>query len=361
MKKLLAILLSVVMALSCAAVFAEETAEKTTIGTISINGAFTLKCGLPEGYQITPVSMERDQIIAVLQTEDETKPMMMLSVAFDEAYSDVERMNDLDEEELAEIEKTFTDNDPTVELSYGDTGLGTRLLIAKQTEEDYDYIDFLSIYKGYMVEFVMMAPLDAEDKNLSDDQLRMCIDFLTDLDFIPAEQPSEEQTYANQRYEASVSDYDADENTVLVALKQVIVLDTDTVDALAVGDTLDIGHEQVVIETLKKDDDDGYVEINDEIELRPTADGYIPTIYENTYKDTVATLTRQIPDNLVFLDGIDPETGEPLDAPTTHTAAEFTAMLAAGGYPDFASDNVYVTLDENGELLLVERFYTPWQ
>ena len=60
-------------------------------------------------------------------------------------------------------------------------------------------------------------------------------------------------------------------------------------------------------------------------------------------------------------DGIDPETGDPLDTPTEHTAQEFIAMLTAGGYPDFATDNAYAAFDENGDLIAVERFYTPWQ
>ena len=68
MKKMLAILLSLAMALACAGAFAEdyEVPDKVAIGTISINGAFTLKCGLPEGYTITPITADRDQITAML-------------------------------------------------------------------------------------------------------------------------------------------------------------------------------------------------------------------------------------------------------------------------------------------------------
>ena len=184
MKKGLLILLAAMMALLCVTSYAEEQA-KVDIGTISINGAFTLKCGIPDGYEVTPISATPDQVIASITSQDETKPAMVLSVAFDETYADVDRMNDLDQEALALLEKTFTDMDPTVEISYGDTGLGTRLMIAKQTDGEQDYIDFLSVYKGYFVEFVMIAPLASEDKNLSDEQLQLCIDFLTDLEFTP--------------------------------------------------------------------------------------------------------------------------------------------------------------------------------
>ena len=57
MKKIIAILLSVMLLLGCVAA-AEETG-KTTIGTISINDAFTLQCGLPEGYQVKPVLLSQ--------------------------------------------------------------------------------------------------------------------------------------------------------------------------------------------------------------------------------------------------------------------------------------------------------------
>ena len=79
MKKITAILLSVMIALACVAGLAEE-AGKIAIGTISINGVFTLKCGLPDGYGIQTLYEGREQVIALLSSEDETKPQMMLSV-----------------------------------------------------------------------------------------------------------------------------------------------------------------------------------------------------------------------------------------------------------------------------------------
>ena len=51
MKKIIAIMLSILMLLGCAAAETAAPAEKTSIGTISINGAFNLQCGLPEGYK----------------------------------------------------------------------------------------------------------------------------------------------------------------------------------------------------------------------------------------------------------------------------------------------------------------------
>ena len=90
MKKIIAILMSLMLLAGCAAAAAETATEgKVAVGTISINGAFTLQCGLPEGYSIHPVMTERDHVIALLEAEDKTQPRMMLSVAFDETYADV--------------------------------------------------------------------------------------------------------------------------------------------------------------------------------------------------------------------------------------------------------------------------------
>ena len=75
----------------------------------------------------------------------------------------------------------------------------------------------------------------------------------------------------------------------------------------------------------------------------------------------MTSLTLQIPDALVFMDEIDPESGEMLEEMTEHTAAEFAAMLAEDSDPGFASDNVYITFDEAGGMVRVERIYTPWQ
>ncbi len=361
MRKTMAILLSAVIALACFAGFAEETG-KIAIGTISINGVFTLKCGLPDGYGIQTLYEGREQVIALLSSEDETKPQMVLSVAFDETYADVDRMNDLDEEAFALLEKTFTDVDPTVEISYGDTGLGTRLLIARQTDGEQDYIDFLSIYKGYFVEFVMVASQHSEDKNLTDEQLRLCIDFLTDLDFVPSELPADSDTaaLAGQTVLADLTDYDPETNTVQAELKRAIALDPETVAGLEEGDTLALGAFSEVIEKMAAEED-GSILINDEILLTPKGESVNAFFYEQQLTETFAVLTLEVPENLIFLDQIDPETGEILDDMTEHTAAEWIAMLTEGGYPDFASENVYITFGEDGQLTTVTRIYTPWQ
>ena len=73
-----------------------------------------------------------------------------------------------------------------VEISYKETGHGTKLLIAKETGNDTDFVDILAIYKGYFIEFNMTPNPKAASQTLTDEQIQMCIDFLTDLDFVEA-------------------------------------------------------------------------------------------------------------------------------------------------------------------------------
>ena len=359
MKKLIAVILSLVMMLCAVSAVAESTG-KVTIGTISINGEFTLQCGIPEGYEPVPGVVTPSLLNAIIRSQDPNAPVMQLSVAFDEKYYDVERMNDLSAEELAQLEETYIEDDPFVEISYGETGYGTLLLIARHETETMDYVAFFSIYKGYCVEFVLAPSLTAEDKNLTEDQLRLSVDFLTDLDFIPAGTPVvNRKTIAGQTFTTNLTDYNAEDNTVKAEVKRQILLDQDVLDGLEVGDILTIGQETVEVQTLERDEFGATV--NNEIDLTVQEESVRVSSYEHDYMDTIAVLTLDVPEDMVFVDNIDPETGDILDEPAEHNAAEFAAMLAAGGYPDFASDNVMVTFDEDGRMVRAERIYTPWQ
>lgn len=154
------------------------------LGTLNVNGAFDLSCKLPEGYQLQVVNRRGTSIIASVLSDDMTRPQLYLSIAFDETYGDVERMNDLSDEDLAVLEESFKDmND--VEISYRETGYGTKLLVARETGADTDFVDILTVYKGYFVEFNMTPNPMAANQTLTDEQIRMCIDFLTDVEFTP--------------------------------------------------------------------------------------------------------------------------------------------------------------------------------
>ena len=161
--------------------------SKQHLGSLNVNGQFTLQCKLPEGYTLQPVTSEGDKVIASITPVDITKPQLYLSVSFDDSYADLERLNDLSDEGLAILEGTFTDMNE-VEITYRTTAYGTKLLVAREIGADVDFVDILSVYKGYFVEFIMTPSTAVANKTLTDEQIRMCVDFLSDLDFVPVAQ-----------------------------------------------------------------------------------------------------------------------------------------------------------------------------
>ena len=183
MKKLISLLLCAALLLSACAALAEE---KTDLVTININGAVSLKGNLPEGYKFTIVEQDTLHMIGWIASEDLTKPVLQLSVAYDESYYGVEKMNDLSEEELALIEEGFR-KDSDVSIEYTETSLGTKLIKVTEIGNDPDYVDFYSIYLGHSIDLVLVAGPEAEDPALTQDQVDMCVRFLSDLDFVPAE------------------------------------------------------------------------------------------------------------------------------------------------------------------------------
>ncbi len=164
----------------------ESTDGVEKLGKLSVNGEFELTCKLPADYKLQVVEMRGESIIASVLSDDTAKPQMYLSIAYDELYADVDRMNDLSEEDIAALKASFEEQDD-VTFQDAETGLGTRLLIVREVGSDTDFVDFLSVYKGYFVEFVMTPNPDSAVQELTEEQIQTAIQFLTDVMFVPVE------------------------------------------------------------------------------------------------------------------------------------------------------------------------------
>lgn len=363
MKKIMAVLLSLAMILGCAAALAEgET--KQSFGTIRVNGEFTLKGTVPEGYRLVPFELSDSMIISYLYPDDPSRPELMLSIGYDELYADVDRLNDLDDEALAVLEATFTRTDPYAVITYDETGLGTRLMICRTMNDYSDYMTMMSIYKGYMVEISAVPGKAAETPRLTDEQIRDCNTFLTQLDFIAGAEEEMIST-ANVTYEALITGFDVEAKTAEITLLEPYTFTEWQLVSVGEGDRITIGEEEVEIGTLAyPEDDDPFVIINDEYAFTRREDGlFTATLYDMPVMKKVLEMTEGVPDGLKFMEGVDPETGIPLEQAAEKTAADLFAALelAQGSGISFDSQNVRVTFGENGELTEVDRYYTPWQ
>lgn len=196
MKKTLAILLILALLLGCAAAVA-ETAEKTYLATVDMNGAFMLQCDLPEGYKLREIESTNANYVAMF-TAGDNRPLLTLSIAYNELYSNVARLNDLSAEDLARIEGTF-DLEEEVEITYTETSHGTKLMMVKEVKDAVDYVDFYSIYQGYEIEIVAIA---MDDAGLTDAQIQMIVNFLSELDFVPSESDAVPQPEGGKKFES---------------------------------------------------------------------------------------------------------------------------------------------------------------
>ncbi len=158
---------------------------ETQIGTLNVNGQFLIQGMIPEGYTLQLISSQSSRIIASLTTDDVQRPQMMLTIAFDEMYAGVERLNDLNEQEMASLKQSYMDMN-AVTFSEMYTAAGTKLLIARETGSGEDFISIFSLYKGYAVEFLLSPNPGAASQTLTDDQLQAAVDFLSSLTFVPA-------------------------------------------------------------------------------------------------------------------------------------------------------------------------------
>ena len=174
MKRIIALALSLIMILGVAAVSADEAA-KTEMGTLDV-GAFMIRSRIPEGYTYMPVVNTELNIVGILSA-GEDKPVVTVSIAYNEEYADTERFNDVDEATVEEIRESFLEVDEEVTFEDLETAYGTRLL--KVTGDGF--VDIYTIYKSYELEFVMTGA------ELSEADVQMLVDFISDLDFVAAE------------------------------------------------------------------------------------------------------------------------------------------------------------------------------
>ena len=159
MKKIISILLSLALLLSCVAALA-ETVAKETLGTLSVNGEFTIEAPIPEGYRMKIKRADETRILAYFEPDDETKPILQLSVGLEDSW---------------EPGSDF-------EISYGETEHGTKLLIAQLP--DKSEVVIYSLYEGYEIEFTLVA---VDEGGLTQEQIDACIKVLSDMDFVAPE------------------------------------------------------------------------------------------------------------------------------------------------------------------------------
>nr|AHF25616.1 hypothetical protein [uncultured bacterium Contigcl_23] len=140
--------------------------------------------------------------------------------------------------------------------------------------------------------------------------------------------------------------------------------DPEEITALKAGDAIYTEGREVEIRTIT--DSDGYIVLNadteDAVYLYESFDMsyWIADDNDNTWLE-LASVTVPASERFIFLDGINPSTGESLLHPTVSNMAGFVERMNSTDDSGFDIRNVEAVIDGHGELAVIRRFYVPWQ
>ncbi len=171
---------------------------------------------------------------------------------------------------------------------------------------------------------------------------------------------------SNTLVDARIKSYNKEENTITLEIIVPEFYDADEIKSLQIGDAIYTqGHEVTVNAINEYDCFIAVVQDDDEV-ITIATDG--ETVYPIQDGDdfswiTLTTVTVPVPPHLIFLDGIDPATGEDLSLPTVHSAEEFIAMLEGKNKsdPGFDLNNVEIVFDSDVQPVIIRRNYVVWQ
>ena len=183
MKRLIALVLSLALLLACAAAAAESgTAEKESLGILKVNKSFDIRYNpLPDDYVLSIYKQDDLMICANIESSKTTVPRMGLIIAFNDQWADVERLNDVSEEDLEPIKETFRAEYEEPVFETRETAYGTKLLLIMSPTFQDAYV--YTIYRGHEIEIHLIP--GTEQEKLSVEDVDRVVAFLSDMDFDP--------------------------------------------------------------------------------------------------------------------------------------------------------------------------------
>ena len=166
-----------------------------------------------------------------------------------------------------------------------------------------------------------------------------------------------------------VTAYHEETDSVSIEIIVPEKFDANDIDRLSVGDSIFTNGEEIMIESitegyhvggliiLNEDTDPVWLTEDDQQNYRTiqSDDDYVWL--------SVATLEIPVPDNVLFLDGVNPEDGGILDLPIVKNKDGLINVISEDKeyfYSSLALNNVYAVFNEAGKLSVIERYYVPW-
>ena len=166
-----------------------------------------------------------------------------------------------------------------------------------------------------------------------------------------------------------INAYHEETDTLSIEIIVPEKFDANDIDKLSVGDSIFTNGKEIMIESITEGYHAGGLIIlnegTDPVWLTEDDQQNYRTIQSNDDYVwlTIATLEIPLPDNVLFLDGVNPEDGGILDLPMVKNKEDLIKVFSEDEENDaygLAVNNAYAIFNEAGELAVIERYYTPW-
>ncbi len=165
--------------------------------------------------------------------------------------------------------------------------------------------------------------------------------------------------------------YDPETQLLWLTLREPLAFSGGQLAALVPGDCLTLGEELCRVVSVGWNDFGCCVCVDDafgekEIFFYEEDGRWLPTHHGGLFWQQVGQGAFALADQMIFWEGIVPESGDSLEEPLALTAEDFLRQKAleesdetAG--PGFGCSNTKVAFDENGQISQIWRYCVPWQ
>ena len=172
---------------------------------------------------------------------------------------------------------------------------------------------------------------------------------------------------SNTLVDARIKSYNKEDDTITLEIIVPEFYDMEDIKNLQIGDAIYTQGHEVTVDAINEYD--CFITViqnnpDEVITIVTDLDTVCPIMDNDDFSwVTLATVTVPVSSCLIFLDGIDPSTGEDLPLPTVHSAEEFIAILDGKNKsdPGFDLNNIEIVFDSSAQPYIIRRHYVLWQ
>ena len=182
MKKMLALLLALLMALNLCAAVAEEIEEIEKI-TIPYDDVLEFEMLFPDGYDFDTEFYENVLILSI-ESADAAKPLFTMTVAPDEEYSELDRLNDLSDADYESYVQSLLQDYASPTWETFTTSYGSKTVFINDDNTESDVAVLVGIYLGYSMALYIEY---ADGREVDAQAIETAVQIYSDMDFVFAQ------------------------------------------------------------------------------------------------------------------------------------------------------------------------------